>query len=132
MSHPLDASLTPHAAFARLDVVVQQLIIACQTLYGGNWDDCAEDLRRRQAGQPYLYRLKLNVRDVFGWLANLKAYELARGERFVDVIDQTTAIAREQICEQSTENISKRNVTDKKVADAVPNKTAFHDVKDQY
>ena len=87
MSHSLDASMSPQAVFAKLDIVVQQLVIACQTLYNGNWDDCAEDVRRRQAGQPYLYRLKMNIDDVLGWLSSLKNYEQTRGERFADTSD---------------------------------------------
>jgi hypothetical protein len=87
MSHQLDASMSPQTVFAKLDAVVQQLIIACQTLYHGSWDDCAEDIRRRQAGQPYLYRLKINVDDVLGWLYSLKKYEQTRGERFANLSD---------------------------------------------
>jgi hypothetical protein len=82
MSTVLDASLPPATVFARLDAAVQQLVVTAHTLYGGNWDDCAEDLRRRSEGKPYLYRVKVEVDDAPGWLARLKAYEQARGERF--------------------------------------------------
>ena len=82
----LDAALPPAVVFARLDAVVQRLVVATQTIYGGSWDDCAEDLRRRHAGRPHLYRLHLDshlgIDDTLGWLVRLKAYELARGERF--------------------------------------------------
>jgi hypothetical protein len=86
MSSPLDVSLPPATVFARLDAMVQRLVIATQTLYAGNWDDCAEDVDRRAAGRPYLYRLKVDLDDVPGWLARLKAYEQTRGERFATVI----------------------------------------------
>jgi hypothetical protein len=82
MSTQLDASLPPATVFARLDASVQQLVVTAHTLYGGNWDDCAEDLRRREGGQPYLYRLKIDLQDAHGWLARLKTYEQVRGERF--------------------------------------------------
>ena len=82
MSCPLDVRLPPSTVFAHLDAGVQRLVIAAQTLYGGNWDACAEDLLRRHVGQPYLYRLKLEIEDAPGWLARLKTYEQARGERF--------------------------------------------------
>lgn len=85
MSGPLDASLTPAAVFASLDAAVQRLVVAVHTLYGGDWDGCAEDLARREGGKPYLYRLKLDLPDAPGWLARLKAYEQARGERFTAV-----------------------------------------------
>jgi hypothetical protein len=81
----LDATLPPDAVFARLDAAVQRLVVTAHTLYGGSWDDCAEDLRRRSEGKPYLYRLKVEIDDAPGWLARLKAYEQARGERFAVV-----------------------------------------------
>ena len=89
VSTPLDVSQSPATVFAGLDAQVQRLVVATHTLYGGNWDDCAEDLRRRAGGQPYLYRLKIELDDAPGWLARLKAYEQARGERF-------TAVAADQ------------------------------------
>jgi len=82
MPQQLDPSLPPAMAFARLDSSVQRLVVAVQTLYGGSWDDCAEDVRRRQAGRPYLYRLRIELDDLIGWLEQLKIYEAARGERF--------------------------------------------------
>lgn len=85
VSSQLDANLPPAAVFAQLDEPVRRLVIATHTLYNGNWDDCAEDLKRRDAGKPYLYRLKLDLPDAPGWLARLKAYEQARGERFTAV-----------------------------------------------
>lgn len=84
MAAPLDTAQPPSAIFAQLDAAVQRLVVATHTLYSGNWDDCAEDLRRRQAGQPYLFRITLELDDMLGWLARLKAYEQARGERFAD------------------------------------------------
>jgi hypothetical protein len=72
--------------FAGLDPAVQRLVAITQTLYQGNWDDCAEDLRRRDGGQPYLYQLKIDLDDAPGWLARLKSYEQARGERFPAVV----------------------------------------------
>lgn len=85
VSSPLDVSQSPATVFAGLDEAVQRLVVVAYTLYGGNWDDCAEDLRRRADGQPYLYRLKIDLDDAPGWLARLKAYEQARGERFTAV-----------------------------------------------
>lgn len=88
MSTVLDASLPPATVFARLDAAVQRLVVATHTLYGGNWDDCAEDFKRRGEGKPYLFRMKIDLDDAPLWLARLKDYEQARGERFaVDAQD---------------------------------------------
>jgi hypothetical protein len=82
----LDCSLPPSAVFPQLSAVVQKLIVVCHTLYAGSWDDCAEDIRRRQNGQPYLFRLNFThhftVPDIFAWVSCLKNYEQTRGETF--------------------------------------------------
>ena len=83
---PLDIALPPESVYRALDVKVQRLVVTTHTLYGGRWDDCAEDVRRRQAGRPYLYRLEIDLEDPLGWLHLLKDYEAARGEGFATVI----------------------------------------------
>jgi hypothetical protein len=80
--HHLDPALPPAVVLAGLPLGVRRLVAAVQTLYAGDWDDCAEDLRRRRAGKPYLYRLDAGCGDELSWLHRLRAYELARGERF--------------------------------------------------
>jgi hypothetical protein len=83
-SHHLDPALPP-VVLHGLPVGVRRLVAAVQTLYAGDWDDCAEDLRRRRAGKPYLFRLDPSIHgsgDELAWLHRLRAYELARGERF--------------------------------------------------
>ena len=77
----LDPALPPAVVFTSLEAPVQRLVAVVQTLYSGNWDDCAEDIRRRRAGRPYLFKLAADVADDLDWLHRLKAYELARGER---------------------------------------------------
>jgi hypothetical protein len=77
-----DPALAPADVYAQLEPAVQRLIVAVATLYGGRWDDCAEDIRRRRAGRPYLYRLQLGLDDELGWLRRLADYETARGETF--------------------------------------------------
>ena len=87
-SHHLDPALPPAVVLTGLPVGVRRLVAAVQTLYAGDWDDCAEDLRRRRAGKPYLFRLDPKISgpggagDELAWLHRLRAYELARGERF--------------------------------------------------
>ncbi len=78
----LDPALAPAVVFDQLDAGVQRLVIAVRSLYAGRWDDCAEDIRRRRAGRPYLFRLNLGLDDDLGWLHRLAAYETARGETF--------------------------------------------------
>ena len=82
----LDPALPPDVVYGRLDSAVQGLIGAVRTLYAGSWMDCAEDLRRRQAGRPYLFRLDLGLSDELGWIHRLATYEAARGERFADTL----------------------------------------------
>ncbi len=76
----LDSALAPAVVLAGLDPAVRRLAAAVATLYAGNWEDCAEDIRRRRAGKPYLYRLDTGLADELGWLRRLGAYEAARGE----------------------------------------------------
>jgi len=83
---PLDIALPPDSVYRALDAKVQRLVVTAHTLYGGRWDDCAEDIRRRQAGRPYLYRIDCALDDPLGWLHLLKDYEAARGEGFATVI----------------------------------------------
>jgi hypothetical protein len=85
VSSQLDTTVPPAMVFAALEAPVQRLVVATHLLYGGHWDDCAEDHRRRMHGQPYLYRLRFDLPDLAGWLERLKAYELARGEDFAAV-----------------------------------------------
>ncbi len=76
----LDPALPPDLALAGTPATVGRLIQIVATLYDGSWDDCAEDLRRRRAGKPYLYRIDLPGLDELAWLHRLKIYEAARGE----------------------------------------------------
>jgi hypothetical protein len=77
--------MTPDQVVVQLEAGPRRLAAAVQTLYRGNWDDCAEDVRRRAAGRPYLYRLDLpglrGPEETLSWLRRLGAYESARGER---------------------------------------------------
>jgi hypothetical protein len=84
MPQSLDTALPPAAVYASLVPGAQRLVAAVHVLYQGSWDDCAEDIRRRQAGKPYLYRLNLALEDPLAWLARCKSYELARGEKLGD------------------------------------------------
>ena len=79
-THQLDPAIAPERILAEVPEGVRRLTTIVATLYAGSWDDCAEDLRRRQAGKPYLYRVDLPGVDVLTWIHRLKTYESARGE----------------------------------------------------
>lgn len=80
-SPQLDPALPPDEVAAGLPPAVQRLIGIVATLYGGSWESCAEDVRRRRAGRPYLYRIDHAGLDELAWIHRLQAYEAARGER---------------------------------------------------
>lgn len=76
----LDPALAPAAILAGLPAGVRRLVAMVADLYGGSWDACSEDIRRRRAGRPYLYRIDIPGVDELVWLHRLKTYEAARGE----------------------------------------------------
>jgi len=85
----LDPALSPGQVLAGLALEVRRLVAAVKVLYAGHWEDCAEDIRRRRAGKPYIFRLALDLQDELEWLHRLQAYEVARGEPFA--IDDAAA-----------------------------------------
>ncbi len=82
----IDDSAAVAEVYASLSAGVQALVLANATLFGGRWDDLAEDLRRRRAGKPFLFTVNIAVDDPLSWIARLKSYEAARGERLADAI----------------------------------------------
>lgn len=80
-THALDPALPPADALARLQPGARRLVATVAALYDGDWQACAEDLRRRLAGRPYLYRVDIPGVDALAWLQRFQAYETARGER---------------------------------------------------
>lgn len=82
----LDPALAPEVVLAGLAPDERQLIAACAELYAGSWDDLSEDVRRRQSGQPYLFKLELDPARVLAWAGRFKAYEAARGARLIDAL----------------------------------------------
>ncbi|MFM2091384.1 MAG: hypothetical protein RLZZ127_1873 [Planctomycetota bacterium] len=74
-----DPALAPAEQAARLPDGALRLVLAVKALYAGSFADCAEDLRRRRAGRPYLFRLDIDLPDDLAWLAALDAYEAVHG-----------------------------------------------------
>jgi len=82
----LDAGRPVHEVLAGLGEPVRQLVVANHILFAGRWDDLAEDIRRRQAGRPYLFKLDLALDAPLAWIGRLRDYEAARGERLAAAI----------------------------------------------
>lgn len=78
---PLDPALPPNMVLPQLPRPVQELVCVNQSLYAGNWSDLIEDLRRRQAGRPYLFKYTLDLDNILAWAQRLQQYEIARGDR---------------------------------------------------
>lgn len=85
----IDDAVPAAELVGRLSGPVLVLIQAGHTLFAGSWDALADDLRRRQAGKPYLFQLDLELEEPLAWIARLKAYELARGESLAAAIPDT-------------------------------------------
>lgn len=75
----LDPAASPDEIAARLPEPARRLLEVVATLYGGSCASCAEDVRRRLAGRPYLYRIDIAGIDVLAWLHRFQTYESARG-----------------------------------------------------
>ncbi len=84
--HELDAALPVTAILEQGGQGVKDLITAKELLFAGSWDDLAEDVRRRQAGKPYLFRLTIEGGDELVWIHRLRTYEQARGESLAAAI----------------------------------------------
>lgn len=84
--HDLDPAMTPRELLADLPEQARSLVHVVAEVYAGNWTDLIEDLRRRQAGQPYLFRLQLEPGTALAWATRFQAYESARGDRLVDAL----------------------------------------------
>jgi hypothetical protein len=74
--------MPPIVVLPQLPHPVRELIGVNQTLYSGNWQDLIEDLRRRQAGRPYLFKYTIDLDNILAWAQRLHQYEAARGDHF--------------------------------------------------
>jgi hypothetical protein len=93
----LDPALDAAGLWPSLPVPARRLACAVRALYAGSWADCIEDLRRRQAGRPYLYKLDGSVETDLAWAERLRAWAAARDESadcFAELIDANLETAR--------------------------------------
>jgi hypothetical protein len=86
--HELDPALSPEAVLAQSEPAVRDLVIANHHLFNGAWASFAEDVRRRRAGRPYLFKVELKLdEDLLVWIHRLEAYEQARGATLASALN---------------------------------------------
>jgi len=85
--HELDPAKSPAEVLEEGGDRVRNLVEANRILFGGSWLDFAEDVRRRKAGRPYLFKLPFDCDDALVWIHSLHTYEQARRELLVDALD---------------------------------------------
>lgn len=68
-------TLEPPAFWRTLDPDERMLVNLRDDLYEASWERMAGDLRRRLAGQPYIYKLANKIEDDLARIAFLRAYE---------------------------------------------------------
>ena len=84
-----DAAMSPDEVIASLDPALRRLVDINATIYQGQWDDFEEDLRRRQAGRPYLFCMNDEPPEAVVWVRRLRDYERARGVSLAEVTTAT-------------------------------------------
>ncbi len=68
--------MDPHEAYFRsLSPEEEQLIILRDFLYEGDWEEMLQDLRDRQGGKPFIFKLKTRIDEDIQRIEKLRAYE---------------------------------------------------------
>ncbi len=66
----------PHEAYFRsLEPEEEQLIILRDFLYEGEWDELLRDLKDRQAGRPFIFKLQTRIEEDIARVEKLREYE---------------------------------------------------------
>ena len=69
-----------HQSFLQtLSAEEEQLIIIRDFLYDGDWQEVIEDLRGRQQGKPYIFKLNSRIEEDLQRIAKLQQYEMTHG-----------------------------------------------------
>ncbi|TVR11812.1 MAG: hypothetical protein EA401_10345 [Planctomycetota bacterium] len=85
--HPLHDGLPEPQAVS--PAVVRDLVAAAQILFDGDLAQLAEDLRRRAAGEPYLFAMDaIEGNDVAEVLERLQQYEATHGVRLAAALEE--------------------------------------------
>lgn len=88
MPTAFDTALTPAALLTSLDADALVVLKLAKGLYDNSWSAMAEDLRRRQAGKPYLFRTQLDPATALVWVELFDNYERARGESVCALVSE--------------------------------------------
>ncbi len=66
----------PHQEyFNSLESEEEQLIILRDFLYDGDWEEMLQDLRDRQGGKPFIFKLKSRIEEDVQRINGLRSYE---------------------------------------------------------
>lgn len=72
--------MDPHEAYFRaLAPEEEQLIVLRDFLYEGDWGEMLDDLRDRQSGKPFIFKLKTRIEEDIGRIGKIRGYELKHG-----------------------------------------------------
>jgi hypothetical protein len=70
---------TPEEFVRRLEPYERVLVELKDALYEGSWERVLRDLRGRQAGQPYVYKLSQTISRDIAAIERMQAYERQQG-----------------------------------------------------
>lgn len=69
-----------HQAYVKsLNPEEEQLIILRDFLYEGDWEDLLQDLRDRQSGKPFIFKLNTRIEEDLQRIEQLRMYERRNG-----------------------------------------------------
>ena len=72
--------MDPHLAYFRsLDPEEEQLLVLRDFLYEGDWEEMLADLRARQSGKPFIFKLKTRIDEDIGRIERIRQYERQHG-----------------------------------------------------
>jgi hypothetical protein len=84
--HELDPAKSPVEILREQGELVRQLVATNHLLFAGSWEDFAEDVRRRKAGRPYLFKQPFDIDETLVWIHRLQDYERVRREPLAEAL----------------------------------------------
>ncbi len=95
--------MDPHQAFFQsLSPEEEQLLILRDFLYEGDWEEMLQDLRDRQSGKPFIFKLKTRIEEDLQRIERLRKYERENG------IDLGKFIEPERLSDGSIDKVRDR------------------------
>ena len=61
--------------FRSLSPEEEQLVVLRDFIYEGDWEEMLRDLRDRQAGKPFIFKLKTRIEEDIRRIERLREYE---------------------------------------------------------